>query len=67
MKDHGTPTNTADDKVKFIPAAGFTGTANFTYVIGIANNTTISATGSEGRCSTGSPHFTISRTAKAPP
>jgi hypothetical protein len=33
-------------QVRFVPAANFSGTANFTYVIGIAGNTTTTATGS---------------------
>lgn len=36
--DNGTPTNFADDQVKFIPAANFNGTATFTYTAGIVGD-----------------------------
>jgi len=43
--DNGTPNNQTDDRLRFVPGPNFSGTATFTYEIGIVGTTTPTATG----------------------
>lgn len=43
--NNGTPADQSDDRLRFVPGPHFSGTATFTYVIGVVGTTTPTATG----------------------